>query len=51
MRRVQLASALLRLFGLVLLAAAAWTVDLTAGLAASGLALLGMVYLPDGDNA
>lgn len=48
---MQLASALLRLLGLGLLAAAAWTVSLTIGLAVTGLAVLAVVYLPDGDSA
>ena len=46
---MQLASALLRLIGLVLLVAAAATFGLSAGLAAGGVAALAVVYLPDSD--
>lgn len=49
MARIKIASALLRLVGVALLSAAAWTVNVTIGLAATGLAVLAVVYLPDGD--
>lgn len=48
--RVQLVSAVLRLLALGCIAAAAWTVTLTAGLAVTGLCLLAVIYLPDGDT-
>jgi hypothetical protein len=47
---VSVIAALLRLLGLVLLAAAAWTMNVTAGLAVSGMAALAVTYLPDGDE-
>lgn len=42
-------SALIRLAAVILLCAAGWTVGLTVGLTVTGLALLALVYLPDGD--
>lgn len=43
-------TALLRLSGVALVAAAGWTVNTTVGLVLSGVAAVVLTYLPDGDG-